>query len=219
MSVTQAAALSFMMGQHMAEEQARDAQREPETSTEVTMVPRPSKPRKVSTSYIAAVASHSIHQPEVKATIPSSHPEKGSLEARGFILAMRRAKTRSESIFAIAAFIGYDNSKDFGSQELAAMSAAKRELSGPTHCVSPAEKRATFRSLTGFVAGLPDTTQRKVADLLARETASAEALISHEKDAADSSRTTADRTLSKGLAEVERERLGEIRKDLQGLGG
>lgn len=221
MSVTQAAALSFLMGQHSSEEQARTANHEPTVKVEVSMVPRPSKKiAKVSSpipqQLIGAVAATTSEPGSVVVM-----PKAGDLGPKGYILAMRKARTQQERIVALAAYVGYDPAKEFGTQVMMADSRAKRELQGFAPIPGPSieEKRAASRSMTGFVAGLPDTTQRKIADLMGRETASAERLIAHERDAADKSRTVAERTLSKGLAEVESERLREIRADLKSLGG
>lgn len=217
MSLAQSAALAFIMGQHVTEENQRQAP--PVLSVVVTMVPNPAKVRKVSASYKAAVASHSLAPKTEAVANVRILPTVGTLEAKGFMVAMRRAKSRDESIFAIAAYMGYNDAQDFGSQELAARTKAVREIKGtPVGGMSLDEKRAASRSVTGFVAGLPDNTKREVENLLARETTSADSLIQHEKEAADASRTTEERFLSKGLADFERDRLAHIRSDLKAMG-
>ena len=217
MSTTQAAALAFLMGQHSAEEAARDASREPDVKVTVSMVPiAPVKP--IKGSFNAKDPTHQKHQ-IAKGPKASDLPAAGSLGPRGFLKAVRDSRTQQERVFAIAAFVGFDPTRDFGSQLMAAEMRAKRELDGkPIPGPSREEKRAAARSLSGFVAGMPDATQKKIADLMARETASAEALSMHENDAADKSRSTAERTLSMGWADVERERLREIREDLKRFG-
>jgi hypothetical protein len=97
---------------------------------------------------------------------------------------------------------------------------ASRELSGKPIVVGPTreEQRSAERYLAGFVAGLPSHTQRTLADLQGREQAAVDAALDHDRDANDPKRSTADRLLSAGLAEVERERLHAIRNDIKSFG-
>lgn len=106
-------------------------------------------------------------------------PEKGTLDARGFILAVRRAKDRTETIQAIAAYCGYDNRRDFGTQDQEARAKAQREIRGPVSTMGPSreEQRAASRSAAGFVAGMPKPSQKLLANLRAREQSIAEAMI------------------------------------------
>jgi hypothetical protein len=152
----------------------------------------------------------------VCATIPV--PAKGSLDATGYIVAMRNATDRDGRIKAIAAFIGYDFSGQYSSQELAANMAARRELrpidaSGP----SRSEARMASASLKGFVSGMPDSLKRQIGNLLAREQVAAEARIGFLKEACKTEAN--DCTCCKGhaMARLEEERLCEIRKDLSAL--
>ena len=109
-------------------------------------------------------------------------PEKGSLGAHGFMKLMRQAKDRQEKILAMQAYQGYDLNGDYGSQEMASLMAAKRELnpidtSGP----SLAEERSAKRNAMGFVNGLPNNRRKQVLDLLGREKATTDLMISHIK--------------------------------------
>lgn len=126
-------------------------------------------------------------------------PERNTLDAKGFLLACRDAgkrsfesvdqatgevrrvikvdqtKVRDDLICAIHAYCGYDNRRDFGSQDAEARAKAQRELRGgvvpgPTR----EEKRSAERSMTGFVKGMPAPQQRMVRDLQARAVSLAE---------------------------------------------
>ncbi len=157
----------------------------------------------------------------------------GTLDAKGFILAMRNAgkrpnaagvmtrdqsKVREDEIQAIAAYVGYDIGGNFGSQEQAARAKANRELSkvpiqGPTR----EEQRNASKSWAGYVHGMPDNQQRRLANLQARETEAVETFIQHVKDSRNHSRPMFERKVSIGMARIERERLETIREDIAGL--
>jgi hypothetical protein len=151
-------------------------------------------------------------------TIPI--PAKGSLDGKGFILAMRSAKDRDSKIQAIAAFIGYDCRDDYGAQEVRAFLAAKREMS-PIDASGPSrsEKRQAQATVKGYVAGMPNGLGRQIGNLKAREEVA--------KDARDAFLTEAckakveDCSCCKGhaMARLEEERIIEIRKDLLALQG
>lgn len=142
--------------------------------------------------------------------------EPGSLEAKGFLMMMRSAKSREEKILAIQAYCGYDHRGVFGTQEMRAEAKAKAELR-PIGTTGPSrqEKREASRSAKGFVAGMPDNQRKIVMDLLAREKMAAEQRDEHVKIA----RTRKDlsweeRKLNLGLARLENERLASIRADI-----
>ena len=143
-------------------------------------------------------------------------PQAGSLEAKGFLMMMRNAKSQNEKIMAIAAFVGYDAREPFGNQEMVAMMRAKRDLrpidtSGP----SLVEKRQASLSAKGYVAGMPDNQRRIVQDLLAREKMAAEKRDEHVRIARrEKSLSWEERKLNLGLARLEAERLESIRTDL-----
>lgn len=200
MSAAQSLALSFLIAQHNAEQKPAEpvARTVRNAKTEAAPIPQPVKAAGM--------------------TLGLSLPAVGTLDARAFIVAMRRTTDRNEQIKAIAAYVGYDPKGNFGSQESAARTKAQRELNPtPITGLSRAEVRAASRSMTGFVAGLPDNLQRKLADLKAREVAAVDAMLAHQKDAKDPNRSDDERLLSSGLAEVERERLREIRGFIKAL--
>jgi len=221
MSSLEALALAALMGQHNVEENARDeARKASETSTEVTFNPASPKPRKG--SFNSSDPSHSIHVVKTNGKPAKEDSLIGSMEAHGFTLAMRRAKSRDEQIFALKCYVGYDNTKDFGSQVLAAELKAKRtireERGEVDNTVTPREKNAAYRNLPGFTPGIPDVTWREVQNLAARETLAASELIALENKAQDKNLPTDQRVLAKGLAKAEGERISHIRKDLQEYG-
>jgi alkanesulfonate monooxygenase SsuD/methylene tetrahydromethanopterin reductase-like flavin-dependent oxidoreductase (luciferase family) len=144
--------------------------------------------------------AHQAHQDDKadrKAHALPKLPKVGTIDAKAFMLAMRNAgqrkndkgrtftdqsKIRADQIQAIAAYIGYDHTKNFGPQEQIARDQAKRELTNrPDHGLSRQEQREVARSLHGFVAGTPDMMAKKLADLRARETFLTESMIDAKK--------------------------------------
>lgn len=158
-----------------------------------------------------------VETTEPIATLPL--PMKGTLTAKQFVLTTRNAKSRDEKILAIAAFVGYDVKGDFGSQEMSAMMAAKRELypidgSGPTR----QEARAAQRSAMGFIQGMPDNHKVRLNDLLGREKMAADTMIEQEKLAAIAFSEEL-RTHHMALAALEQERLTAIRSEIRSMVG
>jgi len=155
------------------------------------------------------------------------------IDAKGFLLALRNAgsrvgvdgkrfvdpiEQRPDTIKAITAYVGYDPNGDFASQELAARSAATRELrraKGEVISAGPSrqEQRILMASLSGFTTGLPDNFNKAVANLEARERLAVEAIIEQEK-LAETAPTEQERAKALAFAQVERERLVQIRHDL-----
>ncbi len=139
----------------------------------------------------ASKSAAPIHNPNAgKSMTPGiSLPERNTLDANGFLQAVRNAgkrkteegkpffdksKERDDIIKAIHAYIGYDNRRDFGSQEQEARAKAQRELRGAPKV---SEATAPSRSLGGYVAGMPQPAHRILLNLQARERAAAEAMI------------------------------------------
>lgn len=164
-------------------------------------------------------------------------PTAGTLEAKGFVLAMRNAgrrtnekgvsftdqsKVREDKIRAMAAFGGYDTTGNFGAQELDSLAKANREIKNPPRYTGPTrqEQRQINRSLSGFQAGLPVPIKTVLDNLLAREVVAVEAMLEHEKIAGDfDNRSQAERELAEGMADFERNRLEAIRADIRRLVG
>lgn len=188
----------------------------------VRNAPKASKPSKLAAVKAAKVEAAEQEASETRPTDPRPAmvvvdlPAKGSLDARAFLIAMRRATTRDQQIQAIAGYCGYDRHAEHGTQDLAARMAAQRDLRGvkaaplPAHSAAPSGK--------GYVHGMPDAIATKVGDLLGRERLSAEALSEHDTIAKDESVAMSERTYHAQLALVETGRLAQIRADLAALG-
>ena len=200
-------ALSFLLASDAAESLTRNLK---PTTTVVAKV------ETVSRKVRAKVEPTTATVPSTDKVEPISMPlpAKGSLDAKGFILATRKAKTRDEIIVAIAGFVGYDNRRDFGSQEMEAKLAAQRAMR-PTPVTSVPYQRTTVPSAAGYVAGMPDHQRRTLNDLLGREQLAAEKMAEHQKLARDEKLPLAERALNDGLAQVEKARLQQIREDLK----
>jgi len=217
------AALAILLAQNAYEQESLVA---PTVKVTVSMSPKPSKPIKAK-----RVSEGPIQKTPGPCSVPL--PETGSLDAQGFLIALRSAGkrispsgmpftdptlVRNDTIVAIAAFIGYNPRESFGSQETAARMMASRLLNKrPNHGPTRQEHQAALRQQPGYVAGVADHTSKLRANLLAREIVAAEARDQHVRDARDPSRSMADRQLSVNLARIESERLESIRADLARL--
>lgn len=143
--------------------------------------PKPRKPSKLAAVKAAAIEtaeqSATPHDPRLPVTV-IEFPAVGTLDARGFLVAMRRATTRDEQIKAIAGYCGYDRHGDHGAQDLSARMMAQRELRGaPAPLPRPIHTTASaMATVKGYVHGMPDGVATKVADLLGRERLAAENL-------------------------------------------
>lgn len=155
-------------------------------------------------------------------------PEKGTLEAEGFLKAMRSAGVRKgkmepimkreDEIRAIASYCGYDHSLLHGAQEVAARMQAQRDLKPIVAGAEYKRNGSPLVSGEGYVAGLFDAKARTIADLKGREVTAAEALIAHRNDYQNTERSADERAQSAVLAQLEEERLCAIQADLATLG-
>lgn len=222
LSLAQHTGLAFLLSQHNSEMSAQEAQKK-----EIVVVRNAEPTSKKGAKSTASKGEQAAPIHDKPAVFGVTMPERNTLDARAFLAAMLNAgkrrndngvlftdsrEVRNDQIKAIHAYCGFDNRRDFGSQETEARAKAQREIrgykvTGPTR----EEMKAAARSATGFIAGLPDHQARHLRNLLGQETLEAEAMIQHEKDANDPSRSTADRLLSKGLAELQAEKLKHIR--------
>lgn len=218
---SQSAALAFALAGYAKDQSAPAVV----TITRQTLVKvkatSPKKGRRVAAP-TATVIDQSVEAAEKPAT-PSPNgavvgvklPAAGTIGAKAFLLMMRSAKDRSEKMIAIASYIGYDGRQDFAPQEMTAMAQAKREIS-PVKVTGPSreEIRQAQRSAVGYVAGMPDALKRTVQDLLGREQFAVDAREDHLRDSKDEKLSAAERQLALGLAQLEEERLVQIRADL-----
>jgi hypothetical protein len=140
-------------------------------------------------------------------------PAAGTISARDFFIAMRRATDRNSRIVAIASYKGFSPTESYSSQELAATMAARREMNPPKS--SPPVVGAAV-SLRGYVAGANDPMAKKRANLIGREVYAAEEMTTH-LSAARAARSAEERAHHTAMAQVESERLAQIRSDLAAL--
>lgn len=225
MSLAHDSALAFLLSQHCNEQASHEA-----SKIEVVVVRNAEPKSKKSASKSGSKGEQSAPIHDGPKVFGVTMPERNTLDATSFLSACKTAgrrindkgipftdpkEVRNDLIKAIHAYIGYDNRRDFGSQDIEARSQAQRELRGVAPGPTRDEKRAASRTVGGFVAGLPDHKVRALANLRAREVAAVEAMIEHDKGASDAKRSTADRLLSQGLADVERDRIAHIRADIE----
>lgn len=124
---------------------------------------------------------------------------------------------RKDQVEAINKYIGYDNKKDFGSQLMNAESKARLEIQplnydGPTR----QEERRMKASATGYVSGTNDSIKRKLTDLQTRERLIVEKMCELE-DKSTKSESLSERIQLKGEANIERQRLEHVRKQIDQL--
>jgi hypothetical protein len=152
--------------------------------------------------------------PPVSAPLPTG----GTIDAKQFVIASRRAKTREERIQAIAGFVGYNSSELYSVNELRANLAAQRALRGapaplsqPIHSIRP--------TLSGYVSGTPDMLAKRQADLTGRAVLAVETQLDLEREARThlSRGDMANATQVAVLAKVEQDRLRQISQDLERL--
>ena len=157
-------------------------------------------------------------------------PEAGSLEAAGFLKAMRNAGLRKgkldpsvkreDEIRAIAAYCGYNSNELHGSQEVAARMRAQREL----HPIKVDPNQEWRRNgspkvtVAGYVAGVADHVAKQVENLKAQEVVAAEQLCEHRNVLLNPHASMDDRAKATLLVKLEEERLAAIRADLSALG-
>jgi len=136
---------------------------------------------------------------------------------------------RNAAIVLIAGYCGFDRYADFGEQEFTARMRATRELAART-VAFPAEQapHSVHATVSGYVAGMPDTERRRMLDLAGRERVAAEALSACECIAkgegtdeqvalvCERFNLDADMVRSQALvlAGIEEKRLAQIRADL-----
>lgn len=142
-------------------------------------------------------------------------PAVGYYDAKGFIVALRNAKTRDEQIACIAGYRGYDPKLDFGSNEYRAKSMAQRELNPAIK--APASGVRIAASVRGYVAGMPDEHAKRVLDLIARHKLAIDTAMDFEKIAITAEAQDL-RDYNNALALLERERAASIQAQLAEMG-
>lgn len=192
----------------------------PEKQVLVRVERAPRKTRTVKAESAPKVTSHKIPL----ATIPVA--AKGTLDAAGFLLAIRNAgkivrsneagipihltdaaKERQDQIQAIAAFVGYDFGGAHGTQLDVARQKARFAL-------KPAGDSKVSATVRGFVSGMPNGTEKAVRDLQGRIRVATETMLDHEKTAGQFAEGTTEYVSHMAMATVESERIAHMRKDL-----
>jgi hypothetical protein len=200
---------------------------QPESTTPVKMVKldrtakkpiKPSKPAKTSRSSAASEESPttSSHDPRPAPTV-SHLPQAGTVDAAGYFKMMRDAKQVNERINAIAAYIGYDPSLSYSSQELKANLQA-RSVHRPVKAL-PVPVHSVQSTIKGFVAGAFDAQEKRLADLKGREllAGNTKADMVRQYNTAFNRGDYATAAHFLALSRVEDHRLEEIRNDLATL--
>jgi hypothetical protein len=194
-------------------------------SQEAPQEPAKSKPSPVK----ATVQSRATKAPSANETVLPSNgcsPEVKVERAKEYLLSVKNAgkrltpqgtttilplEVRNDHIKAIAAFIGYDYSRPFGSQELEARSKAARDLR--TTPMPVIQEKVLRHSVEGYVKGMPDRLMKRLADFQARERLAVANIEAFEKEAKEATSEGA-RELALTLARAERDRLASIRADI-----
>lgn len=192
------------------------------TATEVPVVAvRKARTVKAKPGQVRIVKGAAVSAPT---TIPL--PAVGSLDAAGFILALRNAgqiekkneagitvklhdanKSRLDQIQAIAAFVGYDYQIPLGTQ----LDRARQKAQFILRPVKTESRVAA--TVAGYVAGMPNGTEKVVMDLQARIKMAEDTIAELEKAAEFSTDGTVKAT-KMALATVESERIAHMRRDL-----
>jgi hypothetical protein len=164
--------------------------------------------------------------PTPKIDVPIPNP--GTLNAEGFMLALKNAGVRrnesgkllrhpnlilQDEKLAIAAWIGYLWHAPHGIQLDAARFKARFAIK-PERAAE--YKRGIAATIAGFVKGTPSLVDRYRDDLLGREQQAIELALGYEK-AAEECHDGKDKLILQGKALVERERASVIRRDLIAL--
>jgi hypothetical protein len=133
--------------------------------------------------------------------------------AKGIPVFQGEIVKRDDEMRLIASYVGWQVGGLHGVQLEAARRTARLELSPVT---AKEYTHGVRSSVSGYIAGMPDSVQKKVADLLMREQIASKMVVDHEKAIAASN--DYKRTLHIGLLAVEHERIKAIRKELSELG-
>jgi hypothetical protein len=199
------------------------------SETPVVMTRKASKPRADRSVRVVKASNSAV---TVKKSAPIAVPAVGTLNAAGFILALRDAgkvskanengvmitltdsnKERVDQVQAIAAYVGYNFAGAHGMQ----LDSARQKASYELRPVK-ADSKVTV-TVKGFVAGMPNGTAKKVSDLQGRIRFSTDLMLDEEKKAESFSKDSAEYVTHMALAGVERERIAHMNKDLSNILG
>ena len=218
--------IALVTSAHIDPTTAPEVNVDPEVTTTVIGRNMPKAPRGKKQAVESGAVAAPIHAKP--AVFGVAMPERNTLDAKGFLLACRDAgkrsfekvnevtgevhtvvkrdegKVREDLIKAIHAYIGYDTSRDFGSQDIEARTKANREASGRivTAGLDRSEVKAANRSLAGYIHGMPKPSQVLLANLRAREQAAAEAMIDAKTEAEKATHKAMLVTIRKAIDEL-----------------
>ena len=197
--------------------------------TPVVKVRKVSKPR---AGMVRAVRAPSGSTVAVKPSMTIPVPAVGSLDAAGFLLALRNAgkvrkaneagvmisftdhnKERSDQVQAIAAFMGYNFSGAHGVQ----LDVARQKAHFALRPMKTDSK--VTATIAGFVAGMPNGTKKAVLDLQGRIRAATDLKLDQEKLAQSFPIDSSEYATHMALATVESERIAHMVRDLTSILG
>jgi hypothetical protein len=224
MNTSQASALNFLLAQSIVEVSTLPVSAEPVViGRSLTPKVKRSKKGAKAERAIAEATADALQFANQKNTAPAptclALPEAGSLSPQEFIVAMRRAKNRDEQVRAIAGYTGYSSTELFGTQEMNARLSANRAITPhkTLNFTMPKEEHNAWRSVAGTVAGMPDDSAKRLANLQAQERETTEERCKWIAEYNNEGLSWADRITAKGLFDVAGERLESIRKDIASL--
>lgn len=154
------------------------------------------KPGKVTGEQAAPVILAGQRADEEVAKGPAGLPGMllpGTYDARRFMAVFRHAKDLTEKKVALSGYKGYDNRRDFASQEQEALFHVRRETVGVAAGLDRTTERSAKQTARGYVAGMPKPQERLVLDLQARERDVIAMMSEHQKVAQDMNLTPAQR--------------------------
>ena len=221
MNHSQASALNFLLSQSIVETALVPASSEPVViGRSLTPKAKRSKKGAKAELAIAQATADALQFANQRNTAPAptceALPEAGSLSAQDFIVAMRRAKNRDDQVRAIAGYVGYSTTELFGTQEMNARLSANRAITPhkTLNFTMPKEEHNAWRSVAGTVAGMPDDSAKRLANLQAQERETTDERCKWIADYNNESLAWKDRITAKGLFDVAGERLESIRRDI-----
>lgn len=144
------------------------------------------------------------------------NPSFTSREAEaGAIQAMLQTAVLNEQAIKDGAPINYAKDLPHGTQLDLARFAAKRALN-PIKAHSE-NFRSAHASVRGFIAGMPDSMQKTIANLEARERAAVDTICNFVAQESVTVPGSQERAMVEGRITIEQARLNQIRKDLDNL--
>jgi hypothetical protein len=160
-----------------------------------------------------------------------SGPKPGSINAKEFFAAINKAGKRQDDCgtmvyvsdqvkrederFTVQSYIGWDTQLSHGTNLDRARLRAQQETSK----VVPRQYSRTLRpTFQGYVAGMPNETRKRLADLSGRLNKALDDLLLYEAASQDEDLPEDTRSHHAAMAKLEQERIDTINYDLRKLG-